>query len=74
MRAAALLLALIGLASPARGEVVDKAANGFTIKVVLEVAAPPETVYTALVRSMPDAALSGRCCTTPYHPSPSYVS
>lgn len=50
MRKAVLLLTLAGLAAPARAEVVDKAANGFTVKVVLQVAAPPETVYTSLVR------------------------
>jgi len=50
MREAVLLLMLCGLAAPVRGDVVDKAANGFTVRVVLQVAAPPETVYTSLVR------------------------
>jgi uncharacterized protein YndB with AHSA1/START domain len=49
MRLAVLLLVTLAGAVPARGEVVDKAANGFTVKIVLQVAAPPETVYTALV-------------------------
>jgi len=50
MRPAVLLLAALVMATPARGEVSDKASNGFTVKVVLQVAAPPETVYTSLVR------------------------
>jgi uncharacterized protein YndB with AHSA1/START domain len=52
MRLAALVAMVVGLAVPMRGEVVDKAANGFTIKVVVRVAAPPATVYTALVRDI----------------------
>src|SRR5688572_28908411 len=50
MRLTALAGVVLLLAAPSRGEVVDKAANGFTIKVVVAVAAPPQTVYTALVR------------------------
>ena len=50
MRLAALVAMVLFLAVPTRGEVVDKAANGFTIKVVVQVAAPPATVYTSLVR------------------------
>jgi len=50
MRLAVLLLVMLAGAAPARGEVVDKAANGFTVRIVLQVAAPPETVYTSLVR------------------------
>ena len=50
MRLAVLLLVMLAGAAPAGGEVVDKAANGFTVKIVLQVAAPPETVYTSLVR------------------------
>jgi uncharacterized protein YndB with AHSA1/START domain len=49
-RLAGLIGAVVIFATPARGEVVDKAANGFTVKVVLQVAAPPGTVYTSLVR------------------------
>lgn len=45
---AVLVLSLAG--GRARADVVDKAANGFTIKVVLDVAAPPDVVYTSLVR------------------------
>jgi uncharacterized protein YndB with AHSA1/START domain len=30
--------------------VSDRTANGFTIKVVVDIAAPPETVYVSLVR------------------------
>jgi len=64
MRVAVLLLALTGLVIPARAEVIDKAANGFTIKVVLQVDAPAETVYTSLVRHVgewwdPDHTYSG---------------
>jgi len=50
MRLPVLLLLALTAAAPARGEVLDKAANGFTVRVVLQVAAPPETVYTSLVR------------------------
>ena len=50
MRVIALLIAALAVALPAHGEVTDKAANGFTIKVVLQVAAPPDTLYTSLVR------------------------
>jgi len=50
MRVAVLLLVAVFGATPARSEVTDKAANGFTIKVVVDVAAPPDTVYTSLVR------------------------
>ena len=49
---AVLLLAAIASAAPARGEVTDRAPNGFTVKVVLEVAAPPETVYASLVHDV----------------------
>jgi uncharacterized protein YndB with AHSA1/START domain len=52
MRIAGLLAVVLLFAVPTRGEVVDKAANGFTIKVVLPVAAPPATVYTSLVRNI----------------------
>ncbi len=51
LRAGLLLLVLAG-AAPARADVTDKASNGFTVKVVLDVAAPPETVYTSLVRDV----------------------
>ncbi len=52
MRAAVLLLALFAFALPARAEVTDKTANGFIVKVVLQVAAPPDTIYTSLVRDI----------------------
>jgi uncharacterized protein YndB with AHSA1/START domain len=54
MRTLTAVLAVLLLAAPLRGEVVDKAPNGFTIKVVVQVAAPPETVYTSLVRHVGD--------------------
>jgi uncharacterized protein YndB with AHSA1/START domain len=50
MRLPVLLLLVLGVVLPARGEVVDKATNGFTVRVVLQVAAPPETIYTSLTR------------------------
>ena len=50
MRRAVFVLLALAVATSVHGEVTDKAANGFTIKVVLDVAAPPETVYVSLVR------------------------
>jgi uncharacterized protein YndB with AHSA1/START domain len=42
------ILALLPVAADA--DVIDRTANGFTIKVVVDIAAPPETVYVSLVR------------------------
>jgi uncharacterized protein YndB with AHSA1/START domain len=45
---------LLGLLLPvaSRAEVLDKAPNGFQLKTVVAVAAPPAQVYDALVRSV----------------------
>lgn len=46
--ACALALGLL-LVAPATAEVVDASGAGFTVRTVVEVAAPPATVYEALV-------------------------
>jgi uncharacterized protein YndB with AHSA1/START domain len=48
-RAAALLAASLCVPAAAVGDVVDSAANGFTLKITVEVAAPPERAYRALL-------------------------
>lgn len=44
--------ALLGLPGAGRAEVVDRSANGFQVKTVVTLAAPPAKVYDALVRSV----------------------
>jgi uncharacterized protein YndB with AHSA1/START domain len=44
------LVAASAVVSPAAAEVTDRTANGFTIKVTAEIAAPPDVVYRALVQ------------------------
>jgi uncharacterized protein YndB with AHSA1/START domain len=64
--AAAGLLTAFGLATfaPARAEVVATSAAGFTVRVVTEIAAPPQKVYEALVKPehwwRSDHTLSGK--------------
>jgi uncharacterized protein YndB with AHSA1/START domain len=47
-----LLLLLLPLAVPAAAEVLDSSAHGFTSQNAATVAAPPATVYTALVQDV----------------------
>jgi uncharacterized protein YndB with AHSA1/START domain len=50
MRVLLLVVAVFSLSSAVRGDVVDRAANGFTVKTTVTIAAPPERVYGVLVR------------------------
>jgi uncharacterized protein YndB with AHSA1/START domain len=57
--------AALGLAWPAAAEVVERSADGFTIRVVAQVAAPPAAVYASLVDGVgewwdPEHTYSGR--------------
>jgi len=45
---ALLLAAAVIVAAPARADVVDKAANGFTVKTVVQITATPERTFLAL--------------------------
>src|SRR5579864_974546 len=46
-----LLTAILALAViPASAEVIDSAANGFTVKTAIQIQAPPETVYRRLIQ------------------------
>ena len=49
-RRSAVLLLLAASATTLSADVVDKAANGFTVRTVVSVAAPPAQVYQALGR------------------------
>jgi hypothetical protein len=50
----ALFLALFALALPAKSDVVDSAPNGFTVKVPLQIQAPPKDVYRQLIHNVGD--------------------
>jgi uncharacterized protein YndB with AHSA1/START domain len=52
--AAALLAPALLAPELARADVADSAANGFTIKLVLDIAAPPEQVYARLIHNVGD--------------------
>jgi uncharacterized protein YndB with AHSA1/START domain len=56
MRISLLLATLVFMLVPnwASGEVSDSAANGFTVKITLNVQAPPDDVYRKLVRNIGD--------------------
>jgi uncharacterized protein YndB with AHSA1/START domain len=45
-------LVMILMAAPAAAEVLDRAATGFTVRVVATVAAPPPAVFAALTRDV----------------------
>src|SRR5579862_517713 len=42
-------LGILALVTPASADVVDSAANGFTVKIVLDLAASPGDVYRTIV-------------------------
>lgn len=46
------LIASLAAATAATGEVVDAAAGGFTVRTMVEIAAPPGEVYRALVEEV----------------------
>jgi uncharacterized protein YndB with AHSA1/START domain len=48
-RALAAVGVLVALAAPAAGDVVDSSASGFTVKTSLQVSAPADRVYRALI-------------------------
>jgi uncharacterized protein YndB with AHSA1/START domain len=48
------MLSILALAGFAPAEVVDSAANGFTVKTVLTIKSPPDEVYRRLVRNVGD--------------------
>jgi uncharacterized protein YndB with AHSA1/START domain len=48
MRALLMATSIIALASSVRAEVVDAQANGFEVRQVVQIAAPPGKVYAAL--------------------------
>src|SRR5713226_4851354 len=50
----ALFFALFALAPTAKADVVDSAPNGFTIKVTLQIQAPPKDVYRQLIHNVGD--------------------
>ncbi len=55
-RSASLGAAAIALLAPGfvRADVADSAANGFTVKLVVTIAAPPQVVYQRLVHNIGD--------------------
>lgn len=63
-RAVAVLLLVLGLAVPARAEVVSSGANGFSLTVTAEIASTPDAVFKALTTQIgswwsPDHTYSG---------------
>jgi hypothetical protein len=54
MRLHKAFLSILVLAGFAPAEVVDSAANGFTVKTVLTIQSPPDDVYRRLVRNVGD--------------------
>jgi hypothetical protein len=44
-----MMAAIAAVAAPARADVVDSAANGFTIRIPIEVAVPADKAYAAIV-------------------------
>jgi len=54
MRAAHLFTLSLIAACPAAAAVADSAANGFTVKISIAIAAPPDEVYQKLVHNIGD--------------------
>ena len=68
-------LALLALPSSSRAEVVDSAANGFTVRIAVDVAASPARVYRTLVDRVgqwwdPEHTWSGRAANMSLDASP----